>query len=186
MFKFSSRVQIIILSVSFSLRLDIYYRRSKRRTELSVRYCDVKCLRITRPAVIMNYYGHICNFLLQTDPQAQMTYHSSSRALSLFLFRLESKIFPGAVHGHLESSHTRRTRTIYVELVRLNIFTEKISEVFTASLRDSYSQRNESKNSMFAVRCWKGHVIPPSTVLDEVLNGVQPNTAMPKPKKART
>lgn len=125
MFKFSSRVQIIILSVSFSLWLDIYYRRSKRRTELSVRDCDVKCHRITRPAVIMHYYGHICNFLLQTDPQAQITYHSCSRALSLFLFRLESKIFPGAVHVHLESSHTRRTRTIYVELVRLNIFTEK-------------------------------------------------------------
>ena len=47
------------------------------------------------------------------------------------------------------------------------------------------SQRNENKNSRLTIRSWKGHVVPPTTILDEVLNGVQAvqPTVIPKPKK---
>nr|POE76011.1 furostanol glycoside 26-o-beta-glucosidase [Quercus suber] len=47
------------------------------------------------------------------------------------------------------------------------------------------SQRNENKNLRFTIRSWKGHVFPPTTIVDEVLNGVQAvqPTVIPKPKK---
>ncbi|KAL4653165.1 hypothetical protein ACB092_01G283300 [Castanea dentata] len=56
--------------------------------------------------------------------------------------------------------------------------------IFGATLRVP-SQRNENKNSRLTIRSWKGHVVPPTTILDEVLNGVQAvqPTVIPKPKK---
>ncbi|KAM3713356.1 hypothetical protein ACJW31_01G249000 [Castanea mollissima] len=57
--------------------------------------------------------------------------------------------------------------------------------IFGATLRVP-SQRNEKyKNSRLTIRSWKGHVVPPTTILDKVLNGVQAvqPTVIPKPKK---
>ena len=65
-------------------------------------------------------------------------------------------------------------------MANLGSFKKSETQVFGASRR-APSERNESKGSRLNIRCWKGHVVPPPSVLEGVLNGVQPKV-IPKPK----
>ncbi|GMY13145.1 beta-glucosidase 13-like [Fagus crenata] len=66
-------------------------------------------------------------------------------------------------------------------MANLGSLNKSETQVFGASRRVP-SERNERKGLRLNIRCWKGHVVPPPSVLDGVLNGVQP-AVIPKPKK---